>query len=205
MDIAQAIRAAAERYGVDPNYMLRTAQIESGLNPAAANPNSSARGVYQFVAPTWQQYGYGADPTDAAANIDAGARFTLDNRNALRNALGRDPTPGELYLAHQQGVGGALKMIQNPATPVSGQAVTLNAGHEGMTGGDFAQMWAQRFGGGASAQPATSTAVAENAPRARRFAQPGLDLAPLAEAFQRLAAQQVPQRHKRPGGPLVLS
>lgn len=205
MDIASTIRAAAARYGLDPETMVRIAQTESSLNPNAANPQSSARGVYQFIAPTWRQYGGAADPRDPAANIDAGMRLARDNVATLRNGLGRDPTPGEIYLAHQQGAGGALAMLKNPSAPVGGDAIALNGGTPGMTAGDFAQKWVGRFDGTASAPSAgPPTASAPNLNVQTATTQPGIDLSPLAEAMQRVA--MAPEgRQKRRGGPLVLS
>lgn len=203
-DIANAIRAAAVQYGLDPNAMLRIAQIESGLNPAAANPRSSARGVYQFISPTWRQYGGGANPLDATANIDAGMRLAVDNRNTLRNGLGRDPTPGELYLAHQQGAGGALNMLRNPNAPVGGDAIALNGGAPGMTGGQFAQKWTSKFDGSATGAPEAQTSPQPVFARA----ESGLDLSPLAAALQQAAAQPAEMSQKRAQkrrGPLVLS
>lgn len=201
MDIASTIRQAAQRYGLDPDAMAKIAQIESGMNPNAANPNSSARGVFQFIKPTWQQYGNGADPLDPTANIDAGMRLTVDNRNALRRGMGREPTPGELYLAHQQGAGGALKMLRNPSEPVGGDAISLNGGRAGMTGGDFAARWTSKFDGAAPSPAAAQPAVVYPPP-----VDTGLDLSPLAEALQRTAPPVVDARDAaRRRGRLVLN
>ena len=66
--IVDIIRAAATRYGVDPNQMLRVAMCESGLNPGAYNSRSGATGLFQFKPATF--YGHGGhniwDPTDQA-------------------------------------------------------------------------------------------------------------------------------------------
>ncbi len=70
--IVDIIRAAAARYGVDPNQLLRVAMCESGLNPNAYNSRSGATGLFQFKPATF--YGHGGhniwDPTDQA-NIAA--------------------------------------------------------------------------------------------------------------------------------------
>jgi hypothetical protein len=211
MDLASTIRAAAAQYGVDPGVMLKIAQVESGMNPAARNPKSSAGGLFQFIDGTAGQYGL-ADRFDPVAASDAAARLTRDNTATLRRGLGREPTPGEIYLAHQQGAGGALKMLQNPSAPVGGAAIALNGGAPGMTGGDFAQKWVGKFdGGGPSAgQGAASGSVYGSAQPPAQVGpmigqnEPGIDLSPLAEVMQRVASQQ-PARQKRKGGPLVLS
>ncbi len=51
--VTAAISRAAARTGVDFNYLIAQAQIESGLNPRAQASTSSARGLYQFVDSTW--------------------------------------------------------------------------------------------------------------------------------------------------------
>jgi hypothetical protein len=51
--INDAIRGAATATGTSFEYLLAAAQAESGLNPQAASPTSSARGLYQFVDQTW--------------------------------------------------------------------------------------------------------------------------------------------------------
>src|SRR5215471_11311382 len=51
--VDNAIRGAATSTGASFEYLLATAQAESGLNPQATSPTSSARGLYQFVDQTW--------------------------------------------------------------------------------------------------------------------------------------------------------
>jgi soluble lytic murein transglycosylase-like protein len=66
--VADIIRAAAARWGVDPNWLLRVASCESGLNPNAYNSRSGASGLFQFKPATF--YAHGGhniwDPTDQA-------------------------------------------------------------------------------------------------------------------------------------------
>ena len=163
--LSDAIAKVAAARGVDPSYMTRLAMVESGGNVNAANPNSSARGPFQFINSTAKQYGL-TNPSDPAASADAAARLTLDNKAALTAALGRDPTPGELYLAHQQGAGGASKILGNPNAPiesvVGAEAARLNGAKPGMTAGQFAEKWTGKFadvGGAPAAAPAAPSGV----------------------------------------------
>lgn len=155
--LSDAIAKVSAARGVDPAYMTRLASVESGGNVNAANPNSSARGPFQFINSTAKQYGL-ANPNDPAASSDAAARLTLDNKAALTQALGREPTQGELYLAHQQGAGGAAKILANPNAPIESivgpEAARLNGATPGMTAGQFAQKWTSRFPGNDPAMPA---------------------------------------------------
>lgn len=147
--LSSAISTAASSSGVDPAYMTRLAMVENGGKVEGGSPLSSAQGPFQFLSGTAKQYGL-ANPNDPAASADAAARLTLDNKTALTNALGREPTPGELYLAHQQGAGGAIKLLQNPNAPVESvigaQAARNNAATPGMTAGQFANKWMGKFG-----------------------------------------------------------
>lgn len=155
-DIKAIITNAARRYGEDPDTAIRIAYLESKLDPNAKNPNSSASGLFQFLSSTWGQYGNGRSPFDVEAAADAGVRLIRDNRTILRRGLGREPTAGEIYMAHQQGAGGALRFLKNPNTPahqiVGSEAIALNlpADRKGeamtITAGDFAQLWAQKLG-----------------------------------------------------------
>lgn len=141
--------ALEQQYGLPQGYLSRTAQIESGGNPNAQNPNSSAGGMFQFIDSTANQYGL-TNKFDPMASADAAARLARDNRAVLLQALGREPTAGELYLAHQQGAGGAAQLLKAgnaPAASVVGaDAARLNGGG-GMSAADFANQWTGRFDG----------------------------------------------------------
>jgi len=140
-------------FTIDDPYLLRLAQIESGMNPLAKNPNSSAGGLFQFVDATANQYGLaGRDRFIPEKAIPAAKKLTDDNRAYLKKALGREPTPGELYLAHQQGALGAKKLLSNPNSPVTKivgkDAAILNAGTTDMTAGEFVNNWSDKFESG---------------------------------------------------------
>lgn len=148
--IGSVIDEAADRYGV-PRSTLRTlAWIESRGDPSAQNPGSSAGGLFQFTDATARAYGL-TNKMDAAASSDAGARLTANNIQGLRQSLGREPSVGEIYLAHQQGLGGALKLLRNPSASavdvVGEKQVTQNGGNPGMTAGEFAQLWISKAEG----------------------------------------------------------
>ena len=50
---AGAIQQALQSTGVDFDYLLATAKIESNFNPSAQASISSAKGLYQFIDQTW--------------------------------------------------------------------------------------------------------------------------------------------------------
>jgi hypothetical protein len=166
-DVRAIVSEAAQRHGVDPNALLTIAMIESSGNPGAKNPNSSAGGLFQFIDSTARQYGL-KDKFDPAQAADAAARLAKDNAAHLRKALGREPTGGELYLAHQQGAGGAAKLLANPsasaASIVGGDAVRLNGGREGMTAGEFANLWIRKAGGATAGVDPVTTAGTRGTP-----------------------------------------
>lgn len=163
--------------GSGGDYFKKLAQVESGGNPNAVSP-TGARGMFQFIPSTWKQYGGGADVRDPQAQFVAVQKLTADNRNALAQALGREPTAGELYLAHQQGAGGAIKLLSNPsATPAElglGRNVAVNGGNPNAPAGQFVQKWTSKFDGvgsplafGASDQATAPSAVAYARPPAK--------------------------------------
>jgi len=153
--VADAIHSAAVATGTSFQYLLSTAQAESGFNPQAAASTSSARGLYQFVDQTWlgamkrsgPSLGYGryadaiaqtasgryevADPAmrreimglreDPVANAALAGALTRDNAAWLAGRLGRQPTNGELYIAHVLGAAGAARLtalaFASPAAP----------------------------------------------------------------------------------------
>lgn len=232
-EILSIIRDRANAYGIDPATMIAMAGIETGgsYNPATANPRSSARGLYQFMTRpggSWDEYGRGAYVNDPTANADAAARITKDNIAYFRSRLGRDPTPGETYLLHQQGRGGATALLSNPDVPVvealrsvyrdpqrAAEAVRLNGGNPEMTAGQFASLWTSRMdremGGGAApalppAQNVASAPVASVEPASQTGMLKGFDppkaaigaLQRVAEANQAPDPQPLPQMQLGP-------
>jgi hypothetical protein len=146
--IVGLIKDTAINRGLDPDGFVRMAKIESGFDPYAFHPISKASGLFQFLPDTARQYRLKA-VFDARANANAAATLWLDNSRMLRKGLGRRPTSAELYLAHQQGATGAIKLLSQPdrrAIDIVGyDAVTLNGGSPDMTAHAFASMWIERF------------------------------------------------------------
>lgn len=132
--------------GLPPGYLNQAAYLESTYDPTA--DNGTAKGLFQFTGPTAQQYGL-SNPFDPVASAKAAARLAGDNGKFLAGGLGRQPTAGELYLAHQQGASGALNLLTHPDAPASDivgrQAVIQNGGSPDMTAGQFAGLWTDRF------------------------------------------------------------
>jgi hypothetical protein len=106
-----AIARAAAATGVDFDYLLAQARIESGMNPDARAGTSSAAGLFQFVNGTWldtldrhgAQHGYGwaegaitrsggrariSDPSLAGAVMDL--RHDADAAALMAAELARD-------------------------------------------------------------------------------------------------------------------
>ncbi len=71
-DVAEAIRASSERHGVSPSLLEAVAWQESRFRQEAVSPKG-ARGVMQLMPQTARDLG--ADPSNLAANIDAGAAY----------------------------------------------------------------------------------------------------------------------------------
>jgi hypothetical protein len=51
--VTSAIQRAAQRTGMDFDYLLGQARVESGLNASARAGTSSATGLYQFIEQSW--------------------------------------------------------------------------------------------------------------------------------------------------------
>src|SRR6056297_2712324 len=52
-NIPRIVREAARSTGVDYEFLMAKAQLESGLDATAKAPTSSAAGLFQFIEGTW--------------------------------------------------------------------------------------------------------------------------------------------------------
>jgi murein DD-endopeptidase MepM/ murein hydrolase activator NlpD len=111
----------------------RIISVESGGNPNAANPLSSATGLGQFISSTWMRMirSYRPDLANSMSYQDIlNLRYdptlaremlynlTAENEADLRRA-GHTPTAGNLYLAHFLGSAGAIQVLNtSDETPI---------------------------------------------------------------------------------------
>jgi hypothetical protein len=153
--------------------------IESGGNPLARNPRSTAFGLGQFIESTWLDTLARHRPdlvgrlsrqelldlrADADLSREMVAKLAADNAAALQRA-GIEPTPGAIYLAHFAGPAGAIRVLRaDAAAPVESllgsAAVTANPFLRGKTAADLIA-WAERKMG---APPRQSVAAAAAPP-----------------------------------------
>ena len=174
-------------------FVNRIIYIESGNKCTASNPLSTAVGLGQFIESTWmttirlhrpdllvgrtreQVLALRTDCDLARAMTTA---FTRDNAAVVRQA-GHQVTPGNLYLAHFLGVGGAVKVLGSSPNlqiaDVFGAAhVHANPFEAGKTIGFLVEWAAKKMGSAVSAVAAKS-------------AQTPTDSAPAANSNEPLA------------------
>lgn len=145
--------------------------VESGGNPNAANPNSSAMGAGQFINSTWLDVFKATRPdlaqgksdqeilalrSDPQLSREMTEAYAAQNGRILSQA-GHEATPGNTYLAHFAGPKGAVSVLSaDPNTPVSSiltpEAMKANPFLARMTAGDL-RAWADRKMGGSGAAP----------------------------------------------------
>lgn len=166
---------------------------ESGGDPNAKNPNSSASGPGQFIDSTWLDVARKVRP-DLADKSDSEVLALKSDPQLSRQATdyyaqqnqavlaknGLPVTPGNTYLAHFAGPGGAVGLLNaDPSTPAGSilgpSVVRSNPFLANMTAGDVAA-WANRKVGAPApmslAGPAAPAASAAPAPAPAQPAQP---------------------------------
>lgn len=136
--------------GLPEGYLAATAAVESGGDPNARN-KSGATGMFQFMPKTAAGLGLSMqDALDPAKATSAMIEHTKQNQAYFEKTMGRTPEGRELYLMHQQGMGGGTKLLKNPnalaadvlnSKDVNGmQAVLQNGGRADMTAQEFVDM-----------------------------------------------------------------
>jgi hypothetical protein len=154
---------------------------ESGGDPNARNPNSSASGPGQFLDSTFLDTIKAARPdlaqgksdqellalkTDPEIGRQMTEAYAAQNQATLSKA-GLPVTPGSTYLAHFAGPGGAVKLLQADPNASAGDilgpaVVKANPFLAGMTAKDV-QAWADRKMGG-NAPPQQTAQASPAAP-----------------------------------------
>jgi hypothetical protein len=162
--------------------------VESGGDPNATNPRSSASGLGQFIDGTWLATIKQARPDLAQGKTDAEllalktdpqlsremTEAYANQNQAILTKAGVPVTPGTTYLAHFAGPGGAVKVLQAAPNAMAGDVlgsavVKANPFLAKMTARDL-QAWADRKMGGSSPQPQPSQ-TAPAAPASGLLAQ----------------------------------
>jgi hypothetical protein len=139
------VQAATQKYALDPSYVPATLAIES-----AGGRNLGKRGnPGQFDQSTADAVGMPDATRDPAASVAATGALAAQNARELADRIGRQPTPAEVYLAHQQGVGGAAALINHPDEPagkyVSPQNIASNGGDPNAPARNFVLGWQNKW------------------------------------------------------------
>jgi hypothetical protein len=158
--------------GMSPSGMARTFMVESG-GRAEAGAGTSHQGFIQASTDYWKNYGGGGSMFNPVDSAYALARSTAHDRQVLAQTLGRDPSDAELYLAHQQGPGGAKALFANPNLPaadalvvggayrtreMAAKAISGNRGDPNAPASVFTTGWINRFNNTPGAAPGNSPA-----------------------------------------------
>lgn len=153
------------------DYLARTAAIETGGTFSSKAHNASgADGIMQFVPSTAKHYN--VDTTSIDSSLDGAARLAMDNQAALQKAGIDSPTGSQLYLAHQQGAGGAAALINNPnltaqqalekagLTPAQAFShIKSNGGDPNKPAQDFINHWDSKYNGNSDYSHASEVAA----------------------------------------------
>lgn len=98
-DLPSVIAQSAQRTGVDFQYLIAQAQLESGMQADAKAETSSATGLYQFIEQTWlglvkekgDQYGLGWAQRSISRNTDGHLAVSDKSQKSAILALRNNP------------------------------------------------------------------------------------------------------------------
>ena len=106
-NVTTAIAAASQKTGIDFNYLLGQAQVESGMRSNARARTSSATGLYQFIEQSWlgvvKEHGdkHGLGWASDSIRRTASGRFVVSDPAARQAILSlrNDPETASLMAA----------------------------------------------------------------------------------------------------------
>jgi len=159
--VTSAIRQASQATGTNFNYLLATAQVESGLNPHAGAATSSARGLFQFVEQTWL-----GTMKECGAALGYGRYAAAISKTASGRYVAADPAMrGEILKLRNDPTANAL--MAGAFTKANAAALSQRLGRPATEG----ELYIAHFlGAGGAAKLITLAAANPNASAAAVFA-----------------------------------
>ncbi len=174
--ISNGLVNEATAQSVSPSLALTAGRIESKLGTIPDAPGSQYKGVLQLGDEEWEKNG-GGDRNNVGLQLHHGVAQLAQVRDDLRQQLGREPEDWEVYLGHQQGVAGAIALMNGEDQKASDvlsrfhdgdpvKKITGNQGAADMTAAQFVDLWKDKYQHFAqevapllSQQPVTATAT----------------------------------------------
>lgn len=114
--VAPIIDRVAREMGFDADKLKTIVSIESSGNPRAGE-GRNYHGLTQLSRSEFAQYGDGGDVFNPETNLRAGIKSLRAKTQRFAQEFGREPSPTELYLMHQQGEAGARAHLRNLDQP----------------------------------------------------------------------------------------
>jgi hypothetical protein len=117
-DYSDIIEKHARRVGLDPGVMKKIMQVESGGDTKqSTGKREHYKGLFQLDREEFARHGGTGDRSDPEQNTMAAANMMARQKLAFKAKYGRDPTPTDTYMIHQQGAAGYNAHLANPDAP----------------------------------------------------------------------------------------
>lgn len=134
--VQKQIFNAATEFQMDPDMMLRLAELQSNYDPQYAN-DAGGQGIFGINSDVWNtmlgKYGdqyniYGDDRFNSNSNAFLGTAAIKEDYNYLRRMLGRDPEGYEMYMSQTLGVNPALSLLRADPNQIAGDWMGIDPG-----------------------------------------------------------------------------
>jgi len=132
--VEAAIQGSSRRFSIDPSLMRAIAKVESNGNPRAQTGSYS--GLFQLSPNEFRRAGGQGDIYDPHANATAAGTLFRQYTDQFTERHGRAPTPGELYMIHQQGQVGFDAHSRNPEGRAIDNMASTREGRQRIAAGD---------------------------------------------------------------------